>query len=71
MSDRIDGEAGPPRKRGEAAWKAELEDTARRNAQASKRARETREGRERDLVARRRANEREQDAGLRSEFGFS
>ncbi|MDP8943366.1 MAG: hypothetical protein M3N16_04515 [Actinomycetota bacterium] len=67
MSDVTDQpEAGPPTRRGEAAWKAEREEIAARNAQATKRGKQAREAHEREMVARHRATERRQDAGLGS-----
>ena len=70
MTDAIDQPTGgPPRKRGEAAWKAQREDIAERNARARKRGKQEREARELDLTKRRRATERRHDSALPHEFG--
>ena len=67
MPDQPDSQ---PAKRGDALWKQQLEATAQRNAQASAKGKDEREKREQKAKARKTANEREQDAGLKSKSDF-
>ena len=60
-------EAAPaPAKRGEAAWKAEKERVASRNAAARKAGKEARQLREREEADRKRAADLRESAALRS-----
>jgi hypothetical protein len=63
MSDTPDGQEARP-ERGEAAWKAQKESIAARNAQARKAGRQQRQANEQDAAERRRAADRLEMAGL-------
>ncbi|MBA2506667.1 MAG: hypothetical protein H0V29_12120 [Thermoleophilaceae bacterium] len=60
-----------PPKRGDALWRQQLADTAKRNAEASKKGKADREKKDQAAMARRAANEREQDEGLVSKSKFN
>ena len=64
MSDTPDAERAQPRLTGEAAWKAEKESIAARNAQARKAGKQQRHANEQDAAAQRRAADRIEMAGL-------
>ena len=63
--DRELEEAGPPAKRGEAAWKAEKDRVAARNSDARKVGKQEREAGERAAAKRRRTADLLERAGLR------
>jgi hypothetical protein len=64
MSDQVDQQDEAPRRRGEAAWKADRERIAARNDQARKAGRARRDAYEGEKDRTRRANERRQMAAL-------
>jgi hypothetical protein len=64
MSDPADLQGEAPRKRGEAAWKADRDRIAARNERARKAGRARREAAERERAAARRERERREMAAL-------
>ena len=65
MSDQSKGQpAAPPRKRGEAAWRAAKEEIAGRNEKASKAARERRQRKDDEHASKLRAAELRERAEL-------
>ena len=69
MPDKAD--TPQPPKTGDALWRQQLADTAKRNADASKKGRAEREKKDLASEARRAANERAQDEGLESKSKFN